>query len=138
MSAVVLSRRRFALGVAVALAGLGLMDMRPAQAHAFLVGAEPRVGASIHAAPDQLSLVFSEAVEPAFSSIRVTDAAGTRVDRDDLHRDPNQATRLIVGLQKLPPGTYRVAWKVTSVDTHKTEGNFTFTILPPAPGSGGS
>jgi hypothetical protein len=30
----------------------------------------------------------------------------------------------------LTPGTYRVSWRVVSVDTHPTEGNFTFTIKP--------
>jgi copper resistance protein C len=33
-----------------------------------------------------------------------------------------------VTLPKLPPGTYTVNWHVTSVDTHKTEGNYTFTV----------
>jgi methionine-rich copper-binding protein CopC len=26
------------------------------------------------------------------------------------------------------PGTYKVNWRVLSVDTHRTEGNFTFRI----------
>ena len=121
-----LSRRRFALG---ALSGLALMQSGAAQAHARLRSAEPPDGASIHTPPDQVALTFSEAVELAFSRIQVTDAAGARVDRDDLRRDPEQPTRLITGLPKLPPGAYLVEWKVTSVDTHKSEGRYTFTLL---------
>jgi methionine-rich copper-binding protein CopC len=76
-------------------------------------------------------LVFSESIEPAFSFIHVTDGAAARVDRDDLHLEPHQPTRLAIGLQRLPPGAYRVEWKVTSVDTHKTQGIFTFRVIAP-------
>ena len=37
---------------------------------------------------------------------------------------------LQVKLKPLPPGVYTVVWHVTSVDTHKTEGHFTFTVKP--------
>jgi hypothetical protein len=37
---------------------------------------------------------------------------------------------LSVKLKPLPPGVYAVEWHVTSVDTHKTEGHFTFTVKP--------
>jgi len=30
----------------------------------------------------------------------------------------------------LAPGRYRVKWHVLSVDTHVTEGDFTFTVAP--------
>ena len=79
-----------------------------------------------------MSLTFSEGVEPAFSSVIVTDAAGARVDRDDLRRDAAQTTRVFLGLKRLPPGGYRVDWKIMSIDTHKTQGSYTFTVLPPS------
>ena len=44
------------------------------------------------------------------------------------HVAPDSNRRLTVTLPKLPPGTYTVNWHVTSVDTHKTEGNYTFTV----------
>jgi methionine-rich copper-binding protein CopC len=131
VSDLLLSRRRFAFAAASTLSGVALAYRRPAQAHAMLRSADPPVGATVPAAPDQLSLTFSEGVEPAFSLVRVTDAAGARVDRDDLRRDPAQAARLVVGLQKLLPGIYQVEWKVTSIDTHKTEGSYSFTVLGP-------
>ena len=37
---------------------------------------------------------------------------------------------LQIGLKLLPPGTYLVSWHVVSVDTHPTEGTFTFEIKP--------
>ena len=30
----------------------------------------------------------------------------------------------------LPPGTYKVIWRVLSVDTNRTEGDFTFRVGP--------
>jgi copper resistance protein C len=33
-----------------------------------------------------------------------------------------------VGLKPLPPGTYKVLWHALSVDTHTTEGSFSFRV----------
>jgi len=98
-----------------------------AYAHAFLDHAEPRVGSKIPTAPKEVVLSFTQKLEPAFSSIEVSDANGVRVDQGK----PNvSATAMRVGVKPLPPGTYRVRWQVLSVDTHTTEGNFTFTVGP--------
>ena len=107
-----------------------LLGSGTAQAHAQLQQATPAVGATIPTAPPQLELAFSEAVEPAFCTITVTNAARTQVDKHDLHIDPVDAKRLALGLPALPPGPYTVTWHATSVDTHKTEGTFTFTVAP--------
>jgi methionine-rich copper-binding protein CopC len=99
-------------------------------AHAHLQKAEPAVGSTVQAAPTQVAIHFSEGVEPRFSSIAVTSAAGAAVDKHDVHTAPGDQQELIVGLQPLPPGVYTVEWHATSVDTHKTEGKFTFTVAP--------
>jgi copper resistance protein C len=98
-----------------------------AHAHAFLKTATPAVGSTIAAAPGAVTIDFTEGVEPRFSSIAVQDAAGRRVDKGDAHLAGGSA-HLAVDLAPLPPGTYRVTWRVTAVDTHRTEGNFTFTV----------
>jgi hypothetical protein len=33
-----------------------------------------------------------------------------------------------VGIKSAGPGSYRVQWHALSVDTHKTEGRFSFTV----------
>jgi copper resistance protein C len=33
-----------------------------------------------------------------------------------------------IGLKALPPGTYKVNWHALSVDTHKTDGTFSFQV----------
>jgi copper resistance protein C len=104
---------------------LGVMLGTGAQAHAFLDHAEPRVGSTVPTAPRQLSLFFTQKLEPAFSSVEVSDGNGTRVD---LGKPSVSASVMRVGLKPLSPGTYRVRWHVLSVDTHTTEGSFSFQV----------
>jgi methionine-rich copper-binding protein CopC len=112
--------------VAMALACAGT----PACAHAFLDTADPSVGATVKPAPSTVTITFTEALEPHFSSLSVQDGAGQRVDLGDAHGAPDDGTRFTVGLKPLPPGTYTVNWRITSVDTHKTSGSYRFTVAP--------
>jgi len=112
------------LVIAFALAPSG------AGAHAFLDHAAPAVGSTLRAAPTEVSIWFTQQLEPAFSGAEVADGTGKRVDTGSTRVDAADATLLHVALPPLPPGTYRVHWHVLSVDTHRTEGNFNFTIAP--------
>jgi methionine-rich copper-binding protein CopC len=98
-----------------------------AHAHAFLDHAEPRVGSTTATAPREVVLFYTQNLEPAFSSVEVSDANGARVDQG---KPRISASTMRVGVKPLPPGTYRVRWQVLSVDTHTTEGNFTFRVGP--------
>jgi methionine-rich copper-binding protein CopC len=100
-----------------------------AEAHAFLKQASPPVGSTVPS-PKVVALTFTEGVEPAFSSIVVQDANDQRVDTGDVHSASADGRRLEVGLKALTPGTYTVIWHATSVDTHKTEGHFVFSVRP--------
>jgi hypothetical protein len=98
-------------------------------AHAFLDRASPAVGSEVSGAPAALKLTYTEAVEPLFCSVQVTSANGVRED-DGKPAAEGDGRVLSVKLKPLPPGVYAVEWHVTSVDTHKTEGHFTFTVKP--------
>ena len=100
----------------------------PAPAHAFLDHASPAVGSAVPTAPAAVTIWFTQGLEPAFSSVTVTDATGQRVDLGNVQIPPGHPDQLQVGLKPLPPGTYRVNWHVVSVDTHPTQGSFTFQI----------
>jgi len=113
---------------ALAVLATMLAPMPEAFAHAFLERASPPVGSEIAASPPELSIQFTEGVEPLFCKIEVHGADGAAVAIGKPHLAPDTNRRLIVELPKLPPGTYMVIWHVTSVDTHKTEGNFKFTV----------
>jgi methionine-rich copper-binding protein CopC len=96
-----------------------------ASAHAFLDHAQPRVGNTVATAPREVTLWFTQKLEPAFSSIAVTNAAGQRVDTGKTRVSGNQMS---VSLRSGGAGTYRVNWRVLSVDTHTTDGSFTFQV----------
>jgi copper resistance protein C len=109
---------------------LVLLPAMRANAHAFLEHSDPHVGGKVHSAPTAVRVWFTEAIEPAFSSIQVLDATGKQVDKKDTHLDSGNRSLLEVSLPRLGPGTYKVVWRVVSVDTHRTNGDFAFQILP--------
>jgi methionine-rich copper-binding protein CopC len=98
-------------------------------AHAFLAKASPPVGSQVAAAPAELMLRFTEKVEPLFCTIQLLDPAGAAVSMPT-PRVTEDGQVLAITLPKLRVGTYTVVWHVTSVDTHKTEGRYQFTIGP--------
>jgi methionine-rich copper-binding protein CopC len=108
----------------ILLAALLLAPLSAASAHAMLDHADPRVGSTVPAAPKELALWFTEKLEPAFSTAEVRNAQGAvlsgkaRVAGEELR----------VPLKSLPPGTYTVNWRVLSVDAHRTQGSFSFTV----------
>jgi methionine-rich copper-binding protein CopC len=119
---------RLLVPAAVLLAALALPA--GALAHAFLDRAVPAVGGKVHGQPTEVRLRFSQPLEPAFSIVRVLDAGGKQVDRMDKGLDPKDASVLRVSLPGLAPGVYKVVWRVLSVDTHVTEGDYTFEVAP--------
>ena len=100
-----------------------------AQAHAYLDHAEPRVGNTVSAAPSAVTLWFTQNIEQAFTTMEVVNAAGTRVSVGRPRIDSGNST-MQIGMKPLPPGVYRVRWRVLSVDTHRTEGSFSFIVAP--------
>jgi methionine-rich copper-binding protein CopC len=118
------------LGAAVAVTAL-LLGAGVAWGHAFIERAEPRVGSTVKAAPSQVRVWFTEALEPAFSTLEVVNQSGERVERGPARVDAASPAMLQVPLKRLAPGIYRVKWRVLSVDTHVTEGDFTFRITGP-------
>ena len=113
----------------LAIAFLAIAAPR-ARAHAFLDHASPAVGSTVHGSPAQVQLFYTQDLEPAFSTVQVVDANGKQVDKGNKAVDPTNHAELEVSLNTLPPGEYNVIWRVLSVDTHTTEGKFTFTVAP--------
>lgn len=99
-----------------------------ANAHAFLDHASPAVGSTLQKAPREVALSFTLNIDAASSDIQVTDAGGARVEQG---KAQVSGSTMRVGLKALKPGSYRVRWHVLSVDGHKTEGSFSFTVGGP-------
>ena len=119
------SRTATAIFLAGAMACAGITG---ALAHAFPDTADPAVGATLSVAPAGVTITFTEGLEPDFSSLTVEDESGQRVDLGDAHTAPDNPMRFSVGLKPLKPGSYKVLWHATSVDTHKTNGSYSFTV----------
>jgi len=100
-----------------------------AQAHALLDHADPRVGNTVKS-PRIVSLWFTQNLESSFSTINVLDANGTRMNAGNAVVDSRDRKLLRVPVRVLPAGSYTVKWHVLSVDTHTTEGSFTFHVGP--------
>jgi len=117
-------------GPVLLLGALGVMLLAPsASAHALLVSSDPKQGTQLDAAPDVVTITFSEEAELAFSSIRVLDAEGVSADDGSTEVVSGDALSLRVGLGDLEQGVYTVAWRVISrVDGHATGGAFAFGI----------
>ena len=99
------------------------------EGHAFLERAEPAVGSAVRQSPRQIGIWFSEEIEPALSTIQIFDASGKEVDKHDVHLDRSNHALLRISLQPLQVGTYKVVWRVGSIDTHVTKGSFTFRVV---------
>ncbi|MET7639174.1 copper resistance protein CopC [Streptomyces sp. NPDC005438] len=106
----------------------------PASAHAALTDSDPKSGAVLSSAPRQVTLTFSEGVSISEGAIRVLDPRGKRVDTGELldlcgENLVRYGTPLHSGL---PDGTFTVAWRAVSADSHPVSGAFTFSIGAPS------
>ena len=78
--------------------------------------------------PSSISITFSEAIEPKFSSIQLTDEKGKSVDSDASRPKPNDPKTLFLAVPKLTTGTYIVHWVSVAVDGHRLEGSYKLTV----------
>ncbi|CAN5716806.1 hypothetical protein BH24ACT3_BH24ACT3_07980 [soil metagenome] len=98
----------------------------PASAHASLVGTTPGDGAELDRAPGDVVLEFNEPVSVSLGGVRVFDADGDRVDRDD---PATEANTVRVDLQpEIGDSTYVVTYRVASADGHPIRGAFLFRV----------
>ncbi|MBC7271582.1 MAG: copper resistance protein CopC/CopD [Streptomyces sp.] len=101
----------------------------PAAAHAALSGTAPRDGTVLKSAPRHLDLTFTESVGLLDGSVRVLDPEGHRVRLAEPRHGPGGGDTVRVALPRgLGTGTYTVAWRVVSADSHPVSGAFTFSV----------
>lgn len=116
--------------IAAALGAAALLAPLPALAHAHLDRAMPAPNSVQAVAPKEVTIWFTEALEARFSSIVVQDAKGVAVQASPAALVSGNTAQLRVPLKALGPGTYKVIWKVLSVDTHRSNGEFSFKVGP--------
>ncbi|MFD0568387.1 copper resistance CopC/CopD family protein [Kitasatospora gansuensis] len=128
--------RRRLIGVLIALCAAALMVLGAAgtaAAHAALVSTDPAQNSVVPSAPTAVTLTFSEGVTLSADSVRVLDPAGKQVDAGDSGRADGKGDTARVTLRPgLGNGTYTVAWRAVSDDSHPVGGAFTFSIGAPS------
>ena len=120
--------------MAIPLALLGLLFFPAvASAHAILLRSNPASDALLSTPPQRVQMWFTEALNPAFSTAVVINAANKRVDKGDVHVNSSDATEMDLTLQpNLPPDVYIVVYRTDSaVDGHVLRGSFIFTVKNP-------
>jgi methionine-rich copper-binding protein CopC len=106
-------------------AGLALASA--AFAHVFPQKQEPGAGSTV-APPPQVRVIFDGPLEPAFSSLMVTDASGKQVTTQKASVDPHEPTTMTVPLPSLAAGHYTVHWVAVASDGHRTHGDYGFDV----------
>jgi hypothetical protein len=117
--------RRAAAKLAALVTGLTLASV--ALAHVFPQKQEPGAGATV-ASPPQVRVIFDGPLEPAFSSLTVTDASGKQVNTQKATVDAQQPTTITVPLPSLVAGHYTVHWVAVASDGHRTHGDYGFDV----------
>ncbi|MFE4971021.1 FixH family protein [Kitasatospora sp. NPDC056651] len=116
-----------------ALLALMLAGAGPASAHATLDSTDPRQNSVVATAPQAVTLTFSESVSLSSDSVRVLDPAGKPVDTGNPAHADGKGNTARVGLKGgLANGTYTVAWRAVSDDSHPVGGAFTFSVGAPS------
>jgi copper transport protein len=119
------------LGTTVLLLLLG--GAGQASAHAALRGADPADGAVLKTAPRSITLTFTESVGLIDDTFRVFDPGNGRVETGEAqHVDGRSDTARVTLPAKLGTGTFTVAWRVVSADSHPIAGAFTFSVGAPS------
>ncbi|MFE2278915.1 copper resistance CopC/CopD family protein [Streptomyces sp. NPDC059454] len=120
------------LGTVLVLLLLG--SAAPASAHAALRGSDPGDGSVVKSAPRHLTLTFTESVGLLEDSFRVYGPDNRRVPLGEpQHADDASDTARADLPGGLADGTYTVAWRVVSADSHPVSGAFTFSVGKPSP-----
>ncbi|MDX3760096.1 copper resistance protein CopC [Streptomyces mirabilis] len=129
-------RRRIAQGLALLGTVLVLVlfgGVGGASAHAALTGTDPQDGSVLKSAPTEVTLSFSESIGLLDDSFRVLDPDNRRVHTGDPGHAGDRSDTARVTLPKgLGTGTFTVAWRVVSADSHPVSGAFTFSIGKPS------
>lgn len=107
----------------------GLLIPTAVWAHGSLKASTPAANSVVTTAVHQLRLDFSETPELAVTSVVLLGPDGQTVSALAPVYAPDSHRAIIVGLHDaLPPGRYRVQWRMAGDDGHPVHGEYTFTV----------
>ncbi|NTZ85205.1 copper resistance protein CopC [Burkholderia metallica] len=114
-------------GLRGAVIATGILIASTAFAHVFPQKQSPSAGAEV-VAPTRVAIEFDGPLEPAFSSLNVSNSNGRQVNTAKAEVDPNNTKSIHVPLPTLPPDTYTVHWVAVASDGHRTHGDYSFKV----------
>ena len=125
----IVARHRLLVAIFFALC-VTLLLPGTSEAHSILVRSDPAPGSVVSVPPEQVRLWFSEALNPAFSTVVVVNARSQRVNTTDAQIPPENSSEMDVSLPpNLPSGVYTVVWRSDSNDDgHVLSASFFFTV----------
>ncbi|RLK23921.1 hypothetical protein DER29_1812 [Micromonospora sp. M71_S20] len=124
------------VAAALAAAALLLVPAAPAAAHNTLRAASPADGDRLTTPPTQVTLEFAQRLDPAFTTIALTDAARRKVPTGAPAVDGTKGTVAVD--ETLGEGTYTVAYRIVSADGHPVQGSYRFTVAGSVDTAGGA
>jgi len=96
-------------------------------AHVFPQTQTPSAGAEV-SVPASVTIAFDGPLEPAFSSVSVSNSAGKQVTTAKAQVDPQNKKSISVALPALPPDKYTVHWVAVAAEGHRTHGDYSFSV----------
>src|SRR5215218_8069387 len=119
------------IGISALLATLMLIvfGSSSTEAHAFVAKSDPAASAVLATAPTQVTIWFTERLEPEATSATLSDHLGNTIPGTS-YRIGDDPKQLIVSLPSgLTNGTYSIVWKnISADDGHPAKGYLPFTI----------
>jgi methionine-rich copper-binding protein CopC len=98
-----------------------------AAAHSFPEEQHPSAGQTLSAPPSEIQIKFDAPIEKLFAKLQVIGAD----NKDYAVGDPlisDDGIELSSKVAPLKPGEYTVKWAVVCIDTHHTQGSYSFTV----------
>lgn len=96
--------------------------------HARLTNALPEAESIMDQAPAEIRLVFSRRLDRSASYILLEDASGNPVKSEPIATLDGPQEQIAISVEAIPPGIYLVKWQASSLDRHRAQGSYRFTI----------
>jgi methionine-rich copper-binding protein CopC len=115
------------MAAAAALLGCLTAGVLPVSAHSFPESEAPAAGQTLNEPPSEVKIKYDAPIEKLFAQLAVVDSTGKNLalGAPTVSED---GYILTVKLPRLKPGNYLVKWRVVGIDTHHTEGSYSFSV----------